>query len=205
MAKIHFIGYGNPELDNFIYEDDLKEARELFPFSDTEYMYVAGGFVRELILGTPPLKAVNLTDVDLFLTGNKYRKEAAKLLAKTYGDPEARSQYAVTFRDNSTGAKVQLISKFSGKASAVIKDFDYTACQVALTHEGFVYIRGAPYDIRARQLVPTGNGNSTAEYAILRLQNYINKGFAMSPPAAHLFVKALRELPSAGVTGRDFY
>ena len=138
--------------------------------------FVAGGAARSLITGETP------TDIDL------YHEDADAFdLTNTLGRL-GRVEYkrnVPTYKI--TGVDVQLITFKTGDPQLVIKEFDFTCCQVATNGDWILGTEQAYADIKARKL-------RFSDYAIhepvnllarfWRIQKYLKKGYTLDAEEA---------------------
>jgi hypothetical protein len=163
------------------HENGVREVREnrtntLLKQLGINSVSLCGGAITSIFSGA------SVKDLDFYVSDTSLQEGAISLFREWFGEPTFRSMNALTFKRKSTRSNkvwtVQLITRFTGDAEAIFKNFDFTVTMGSYNFlkEDFELHPRFLTDIARRRLVYSGASHFPI-CALARTRKYMEKGY----------------------------
>lgn len=170
--------------------DYLKPVLGVLPSLDIiSGPWIAGGAARRVYQRQP----VHEADIDVFFGTQSQLSDAKKFMLGLGAnlEYETRAAYSFTIPVQDLEYKIQLINRRTYRqASDLIKDFDFTVCQVATDGKYLFHSDAALKDIDENRLALAEDGRVAPVNIARRAVKYLQYGFE---PADGVMVKVIQE------------
>lgn len=157
--------------------DSLKPVLDMLPpLNIISGPCIAGGAARRVYQGLPLQDA----DIDVFFFSYSQLAEAKKFLLERGANlkHESKAAWSFTVPVQDIEYKIQLIRRRTyGNSEDLIKDFDFTVCQIVTDGEHFIHAKETFPDIDEKKLRLAPEGRVAPVNIARRAVKYLNYGF----------------------------